>query len=223
MHGNWRPRCKAGGERTLLGSYERERKPIAQRNTIAARLLTQHVGNLDIPPDLERDYDERGVTARARFGGQLEVFRGQFASLGVQLAARYDGSEIICPDGAPPPDDPLEYRPSSVPGGRLPHLWIHLTKGKRRSVFDDLHAGFTLLRIGPVRRNVDAFRAAARERRIPLQVLDVGEDKAFDLYQCRLLLVRPDQHIAWRGDHAPQDAGAVLDEVVGISIRERSL
>jgi 2-polyprenyl-6-methoxyphenol hydroxylase-like FAD-dependent oxidoreductase len=198
----------------LLQSYETERRPVAERNTAAARFLTQRVGELEVPSDLECD-DARGATARARFGLSLDVFRGQFASLGVELGARYDGSPIICPDGEPPADDPLEYRPSSVPGGRLPHLWIDSADRKRASVFDCLHAGFTLLRIGRDAPDGDVFRAEARARRIPLEVVDIREDRALQSYQRRLLLVRPDQHIAWRGDCVPRDAGAVLDRVTG--------
>jgi 2-polyprenyl-6-methoxyphenol hydroxylase-like FAD-dependent oxidoreductase len=198
----------------LLGSYETERRPVAERNTAAARVLTQRVGKLEVPQELQRD-DAHGVAARARFGESLEVFRGQFSSLGVELGARYDGSPIICPDGDPPPDDPLEYRPSSVPGGRLPHLWIDSADGTRHSVFDSLHTGFTLLRIGPDAPDAEAFRVLAHKRRIPLRIVDIRAGVAAQLYERRLLLVRPDQHVSWRGDRVPQNLDAVLDRVAG--------
>jgi 2-polyprenyl-6-methoxyphenol hydroxylase-like FAD-dependent oxidoreductase len=201
---------------SLLASYERERKPIAERNTAAARFLTQRVGRVTVPADIEEP-GERGDASRARFGATLDVFRGQFSSIGVELGARYDGSPIVFADGEPPPDDPLEYRPSSVPGGRLPHLWLVTSREPRCSIFDLLHSGFTLLRIGKQAPEPHDFVHAAIARGIPLRVVEVSSEFAFDLYQRRLVLVRPDQHIAWRGDLLPDDAGAVLDVVVGKS------
>jgi hypothetical protein len=87
-------------------------------------------------------------------------------------------------------------------------------------VFDLLNTGFTLLRIGgnavgANTSNVAWFSAAAEARGIPFHVVDIASEAALDLYQRRLILVRPDQHVAWRGDRIPDDAGAVLDRVVG--------
>lgn len=204
---------------SLLASYEVERRPVALRNTAAARFLTQRIGGLEVPEEVEAS-DAHGAAARQRLGAALQVFRGQFSSIGVELGARYDGSPIVWSDGEPPADDPLEYRPTSIPGGRLPHLWLRTADGGRRSVFDLLHTGFTVLRIGVNSSDFDpggalCFSEAAEARGIPLRVVDVASDSALALYRCRLILVRPDQHIAWRGDHAPVDAGVVLDRVVG--------
>ncbi|MDC8784532.1 FAD-dependent monooxygenase [Roseateles koreensis] len=199
---------------SLLASYETERRPIAHRNTAAARQLTQRVGNLAIPDDIE-EAGARGEEARARFGMVLQDFRGQFTSLGVELGARYDGSPIVWPDGEPPAYDTLEYQPSDVPGGRLPHLWLDGEGAQRRSLFDLLYHGFTLLRIGADPAPVDRLAYAADKRGIPLRVLDIASDSADQLYRKRLILVRPDQHIAWRGDEIPDDAQALLDRAVG--------
>ncbi|MBW8905767.1 MAG: hypothetical protein JF611_08900, partial [Betaproteobacteria bacterium] len=43
----------------------------------------------------------------------------------------------------------------------------------------------------------------------------IDEAKVAGLYQRRLVLVRPDAHVARRGDAPPTDAGAVLDRVRG--------
>ncbi|RKP46101.1 FAD-dependent monooxygenase [Trinickia fusca] len=212
---------------SLLASYEVERRPIAHRNTAAARFLTQRVGGLEVPEEIEAD-DERGEAARRQLGDALQVFRSQFASLGVELGGRYNGSPIVWEDGEPPADDPLEYRPSSVPGGRLPHLWVRRDDGGRSSVFDLLGKGFTLLRVVTDQadeRDGNAFGvarlvAAADARGIPLAVVEVKAEAALALYERRLILVRPDQHVAWRGDRLPPDAGAVLDRVVGREARQ---
>ena len=72
----------------------------------------------------------------------------EFASLGVQLGARYDGSPIVAEDGAPPADDYVHYTPSGVPGGRAPHYWPGAGRGYGDSLFDQFGMGFTLLRLG---------------------------------------------------------------------------
>jgi hypothetical protein len=212
----------------LLASYEAERRPIAHRNTAAARFLTMQVGELTVPAEVEAD-DAAGEAARRALGETLQQFRRQFEAPGVELGARYDGSPIVWPAGAPPDDDPVDYRPSSVPGGRLPHVWVMGADGARRSVFDLLGVGFTLLRVRGA--TADATRAsretddgvarlaaAAARRGIPLSTLDVESEAARTLYARRLVLVRPDQHVAWRGDSVPDDAGAVLDRVVGRAV-----
>jgi 2-polyprenyl-6-methoxyphenol hydroxylase-like FAD-dependent oxidoreductase len=198
----------------LLASYEHERRPVATRNTVAAQVLTQRVSGVTAPPELESAGAD-GDLARRQFGGMLQSFRTQFTSLGVELGARYDGSPIVWSDGEPPLDDPLVYRPSTVPGGRLPHVWITRGVANRLSVFDLLNTGFTLQRIGGNPPSGERFSGAAHLLGIPFQIIRIPSEKAHQLYQCELLLVRPDQHIAWRGHEIPGDVTAVLRRAVG--------
>ena len=72
---------------------------------------------MPITAEMEQDTTE-GAAARAQVSAHLATFGEEFASIGVQLGARYDGSPIIAEDGAPPRDDFLHYTPSGVPGGR---------------------------------------------------------------------------------------------------------
>ena len=62
---------------------------------------------------------------------------------------------------------------------------------------------------------VDALRDAAGAREIPLAVHDIAEPGAAALYGAALALVRPDGHVAWRGDALPDDARALVDCVRG--------
>ena len=126
----------------LLQSYETERRPIAERNTIAARDLNKNLANMPITAAMEEDTPE-GAAARAQVSAHLSHFGEEFASIGVQLGARYDGSPIVAEDGAPPPDDYVRYRPSGVPGGRAPHFWPGSGRGYGDSLFDRL-AGASL-------------------------------------------------------------------------------
>ncbi len=202
-----------GGPR-LLESYEIERRPIAVRNTNAARQLTLNIGETSIAPEIEQD-SAAGEGARAAAGKMLSGFGEQFASLGVQLGARYDGSPIIVADDAPPSDDFINYRPSSVPGGRAPHVWLDGGREAGSSLFDRLGTGFTLLRFGSKPPDASAMLAAAAHRKIPLTILDVFGDDARDLYACDLVLIRPDQHVAWRGSRPAPGCDQLLAQVVG--------
>lgn len=202
------------GGSELLTSYEVERQGVAQRNTAAARALTERVGRLVIPTGLE-EASGLGTRARAQIAEELLTLRPQFDALGVELGARYDESPIIHRDGEPPEPHLLQYRPSSVPGGRAPHLWWDTTPGRRRSLFDHFGVGFSLLLIGEDAPDASVFIALAKQRRIPLTVLSLPKRPAWDLYQRRLVLVRPDQHVAWRGDEFAVDMPAVLDRCVG--------
>lgn len=202
------------GGRNLLQSYEIERRPVAERNTIAARDLNVHLAKLSVPATIEDDSAE-GDAARRQVSAYLTTFGEEFASLGVQLGARYDGSPIIAADGAPPADDYLRYTPSSIPGGRMPHFWLDRGRGYGSSVFDRLSFGFTLLRLGGRTPDTGAIERAARARNVPLDVLDIPASEVRDLYERDLVLVRPDQYVAWRGNTPPADADRLLARLVG--------
>jgi hypothetical protein len=199
------------GGTKLLDAYETERRPVGVRNTTESGKLAEQAATLKIPLHIEDD-TAQGASDRAAFHAEVERFREEFASLGIQLGARYDGSPIIVGDGTPPPpDDPKIYTPSSVPGGRAPHWWIR----ERESLFDRLGPGFTLLRLGPGPPQADDLERAAAARRIPLDTVTVEEPGILELYEKPLVLVRPDQHVAWRGSELPGDAGRLLDIVTG--------
>jgi hypothetical protein len=122
------------------------------------------------------------------------------------------------PDGNPPadifPDTYDVYTPSGVPGGRAPHLWLDERRVMGSSLFDKFGKGFTLLRFNGA-ADTGALERAARKRNLPLAVVDVGLSEGRELYGRDLVLIRPDQIIAWRGDAVPDDPDALLDTVTG--------
>jgi hypothetical protein len=122
----------------------------------------------------------------------------------------YADSPIVAADGAPPPDDWHRYTPGGTPGARAPHVWL----ADGVSIFDRFSRDFTLLRF---RTGIDArpLEEAARRRGVPLAVLDLSNEEARDVYARDLALVRPDHHIAWRGNALPDDADALLARAVG--------
>jgi hypothetical protein len=205
------------GGTSLLDTYESERKPIAVRNTRAARAIAKQVGALDIPAGMEED-SPIGAEQRQEVGAQVSTYLGtQFAPIGVELGARYDDSSIIVSAEAAPTDSIVQYMPTGQPGGRAPHSWLGSGRGFGDSLYDRLGNGFTLLRLG--RRSGDgaSLAEAAKKSGLPLDILDVADAATRDLYGADLILIRPDQHIAWRGAKSPSDASAcaIVARVVG--------
>jgi 2-polyprenyl-6-methoxyphenol hydroxylase-like FAD-dependent oxidoreductase len=195
----------------LLASYELERRPVAIRNTTAAQRFARNVGAVPVSPALEDD-SAAGVQARREASAFLSTFGEEFASLGIQLGARYDGSPLVAPDGtSPPPDDPAVYVPTACPGGRAPHFRLP----DDRSCFDALGPGFTLVCFAGVTDAARRLEASARARGVPLALLEVEAPDARELYERDHALVRPDRHVAWRGNRLPEDGDELLDRVTG--------
>ena len=84
-----------------------------------------------------------------------------------------------------------------------------------RNVFEELSPGFTLLALGADETAVAAFEQAASALSIPLKVIRDSFEDGRQAYESRLVLVRPDQYIAWRGDDIPPDAASVMRQVAG--------
>ncbi len=202
------------GGKGLLASYEAERRPIAIRNTGAARQLSKNIGDIAIPPAVEDD-SPAGEQARRALGAVLSTCGEQYGSIGVQLGARYDGSPIVAANGAPPADAFIDYTPSGVPGGRAPHFWLTERRTFGNSLYDKLGPGFTLLRLGRQPPDATAMMAAAAGRKIPLAILDIADVDARDLYQSDLVLVRPDQYVAWCSNRAAADPDRLFARLTG--------
>jgi len=196
----------------LLASYELERQPVAKRNTLYARRFADSIGGYMTPPEIEEE-TPAGEAARRDAGEYLNRHaRAEFNIPGITFGTRYDGSPLILSDGtAPPPDDANVYVPTATPGGRAPHLWLP----EEDSLFDRFGLGFNLLRLGPAAPQADAFVRAAARRGMPLSVLELPGEEIRDLYEADLVLIRPDQIVAWRANRLPVDADALLARVSG--------
>ena len=138
---------------------------------------------------------------RAEVGAEIKAAKiREFNTLGVVLGYTYSGSPIVADDGsAPPPRHFKDYVPSAHPGCLAPHAWL----ADGSSLYDHFGAGFTLL-------ITDDSTAPSVHTRVPLKVL--REPSVRDLYQARSALIRPDQHVAWRGDSLSSD---ILDRTTG--------
>jgi 2-polyprenyl-6-methoxyphenol hydroxylase-like FAD-dependent oxidoreductase len=193
----------------LLDSYEMERRPFGVRNSQLGVQCTKVMDGWTVPPDFEADDAQ---AAREKFGVRIMAEdRAQYLTVGLQLGERYEGSPIVWPDGTPAPPDAWDsYTPVDRPGARAPHYWL----APGRALFDELGSGFTLIDFGADAENTDAFAKAAAARRVPLKIVRPAPPDE-NLYRTKLVLVRPDQHIAWHDD-ATDDAMAVIDRVRGV-------
>lgn len=198
----------------LLDAYSRERRPVAIRNSASStRNYTAWVQSSGREYVLEDSV--RGQEQRRAIGAQMTAMLSQeWHSLGVGMGYRYDESPVIAPDGTPPtPDDPSDYVQTARPGHRAPHA--SLPDG--RSTIDLFGAGFTLLVLDPGADPVP-LRDAASRAGLPLTVELVPAPDVAELYERRLVLVRPDGMVAWRGDEPPEDPRLLVDIVRGARV-----
>ncbi|MBY3258826.1 FAD-dependent oxidoreductase [Rhizobium laguerreae] len=195
----------------LLDTYELERRPVAVRNTGFARAFAESIGNYVPSPDIEADSD-LGSDLRREAGSYLEAHgRSEFNIPGVTFGARYDHSPVILSEReGQAPDLPDVYVPNAAPGGRAPHVWLN----SQTSLFDRFGFEWTLLRLRPLSSPGTEFVAAARMAGMDLTVVDIEEDQLPAIYREPLVLIRPDQVIAWRG-HDGRDAVHIIETVVG--------
>ncbi|UOR01140.1 FAD-dependent monooxygenase [Leucobacter allii] len=220
---SWKIAAVLGGsaDAALLESYEAERRPAARRMIDVAAHNTRHLAYTFVDPALDAD-GAAGERARAAAHERLAVKEAEFLAEGLVLGYAYPGSPIVTDDGRPVPEpDAVTYRPTAAPGHLLPHLWLD----DGRAVYDALGPEFTLVALVDRVPGADAAGAgaavlaavdAAVGATVPptaLQTLELPDgparDRARALWEADYVLVRPDQHVAWRGDDPAQLAGAL--------------
>ncbi len=205
---------KGWGGPNLLASYQQERRPVHQRVMNEAAINYATVGNQLVRPSIEaagpdgdRTREEVGATIR-------ETKSREFNTLGVVLGYRYSDSPILIPDGTTaPPEHTVNYVPSAVPGCLAPHLWLE----DGTSLYDHFGPGYTLLVTDGTSDGVSSFAEHAIAKGVPLTVLRLADLRLPLRYEARFVLIRPDQHVAWRADHLPSDPIPLLDRISGWS------
>ncbi len=191
-----------GGE-GLLDSYDAERRPVALFNREMCTNL------LEVWRRFRRLVD-LGVS-REQIAGFLAEETHQIDNLGVHFDYRYTDSPTIYREDSPAPS--WRWRriePTTWPGCRAPA--IRLADGSQS--FDRLGPGFTLVDFSE-QRSGQRLVEAAGQRGIPVRHLPLSDPAARKAWQRELVLVRPDQHVAWRGNQPPSNWDAVLDRVTG--------
>ncbi|MCC5870735.1 MAG: FAD-dependent monooxygenase [Gammaproteobacteria bacterium] len=207
-----------GGE-GLLDSYEHERKPIAIRNSVISANNSDKIDMVmdETPVEIE-DRGSLGELARTQLREKIRWMARQFNSAGTHLGYRYADSPIIVADGTPePPDDPSQVVPSTWPGSRAPHAWTTDDQTLHgQSTLDWFGRDFVLIASDPAAaRQGDKSLAALRELGAPTEIRVINDPILAKLFETRLVLVRPDGHVAWRGDREPIHPDEVARIVCG--------
>ena len=181
-----------GGE-ALLDSYEQERKPLHEWIMDEAEANHSVLGKQLFQPGIEDPGAAGDAVRREVSENILATKKREFHTLGAVLGYCYQRSPIIKSEVGNIQADAGHYEPSSRPGCLAPHMWLTETM----SLYDCFGQGLTLLVRQPERASVAIKQAG--ELAIPLKLVRMPEESRA-LYPRELTLVRPDQHICWRGD-----------------------
>lgn len=198
------------GGGALLDSYETERRMAHEYVLDESERNHALSPNTLVRDSIESDGPE-GDAVRTEVAEMCRASkRAEFYGLGVVLGYSYQGSPVVIDDGSPAWERSIDYVPSAVPGSLAPHRWL----ADGRSLYDLFGDGFTLLVMDQTTTGeIEKARKNAAEADIPLTVAVVTDAGLADVYEAKLVLIRPDQHVAWRGDCWP--GADVLSIVTG--------
>jgi 2-polyprenyl-6-methoxyphenol hydroxylase-like FAD-dependent oxidoreductase len=204
------------GGPALLPAYTAERRRVGDLNVQASRYATlgRRAWRSMWRPNIRDDTPE-GAAARAELARVADSEQRKSNEMtGAELGYHYFGSPLVWPEeGEGPSYDFIEYTPSTWPGVRLPHTWLDDGSAMQDRIGFD--RGFTLLRLGKSQADVSALEKAFAAYRAPLRVLDVPDQEPRAVYGHDLILLRPDMHVAWRGNRLPDDAAKLAAIVTG--------
>ena len=192
----------------LLDAYEQERRPLGEQVAAIVTEISRKSSGVkmrdtlrSVLPDVERSGP---VGDRAREILREYVLRHSFpqhSPLGLNFGYRYEGSPIIVPDGTPLP--PFEF-------GTFYPMRVRAT-GCR--IFGALMGHRSSITLVPTFRccawaigadHATGILDAAEEAGVPLTLVRLTDVEAHGLCRASLVLVRPDQHVAWRGTDGPE-------------------
>jgi 2-polyprenyl-6-methoxyphenol hydroxylase-like FAD-dependent oxidoreductase len=197
----------------LLASYEIERRQVGDRNIGASRYawLGRRKWRAQYRPNI-RDATPEGEMTRDKLRRVAEVEqRKSNEMIGAELGYRYVGSPIIWEEPGGPEHLFREYVPTTWPGARLPHVWLENQTAMQDLIGDE----YTLLRLGRTQADTSGLEGAMRGLSAPFEVLTVNDAVAREVYGYDLILLRPDMHVAWRGNAPPADPGQLAALVTG--------
>lgn len=206
-------RIQGWGGEGLLDAYEAERRPVGAFNVASAgwaaegvpiwRALVRSEATADTPEaaDLRHEIGKSFIVNHGRMHGMR----------GAEYGYSYAGSPIISfePDNEAAWDRDV-YVPSSRPGVRAPHFWLK----DGRALQDVAGGDFTLLAFADDDMITDLKREF-RSRGLALHIVSLDEPHMRKVYGKDYYLLRPDLHIAWRGDALPDAVEELINLVTG--------
>jgi 2-polyprenyl-6-methoxyphenol hydroxylase-like FAD-dependent oxidoreductase len=196
-------------DEALLDTYEVERRPVAQRNADVSLANAMRLGEV---------YQALATGDRAQIAAAIANQAEHFDMLGLQLGFTYEAGALLADGSDAPASTVRDYVPSARPGSRVPHAWVR-RDGVRISSLDLLaYDRFTLI-TGPA----GGPWTKAQGGPVPLACVTIGRDVVdgdgrwmalLGIESTGAVLVRPDQHVAWRAPRAVADPVATLADVL---------
>jgi 2-polyprenyl-6-methoxyphenol hydroxylase-like FAD-dependent oxidoreductase len=197
----------------ILDAYEAERLPITEQvSRFAMEMAGKVLGQRRTVPDEIEQSGAAGDAVRRQVGqAAYDLNVQQYCCGGLNFGYFYDRSPIIQYDGAEQPAYTMaDFSPSTTPGCRVPFA----TLSDGRPVYDALGPGYTLLRLDSS-IVVTPMVNAMRDGGVPIEIVDVQAGGPDQFHDCKLVLVRTDQHVAWRGDALPDRPDRLVDTLTG--------
>lgn len=192
---------KGWGGPELLDSYEIERRQVGDRNVGASRYA--NVGRQkwrSIATDEIFSGTEAGESMKRKLiqVADSEQRKGN-RMIGAELGYRYVDSPCIDNIPGGPEHRVGEYNPNVWPGSRLPHCWLD----DGSALQDQLPETYILLSLGNKSLDTSKLRQSYEKIGAPVAEVRIESNRLRDLYGFDLLVLRPDMHVAWRGNDAP--------------------
>ena len=194
---------KGWGGPELLDSYEIERRQIGDRNVGASRYA--NVGRQkwrSIATDEIFSGTEAGESMKRQLiqVADSEQRKGN-RMIGAELGYRYVDSPCIDNIPGGPEHRVGKYNPNVWPGSRLPHCWLD----DGSALQDQLPETYVLLSLGKKSLDTSKLRQSYEKIGAPVTEVRIESDRLRDLYGFDFLVLRPDMHVVWRGNDAPQN------------------
>lgn len=219
----------------LLESYAIERLAVARENTQqslknALKLVRvpQALGTDAEPTTTRMEASLRDPETRRKVTAAIEEQAEHFDMLGLQLGYIYAAGALVPEGEAPALGSPREYTPTAHPGARLPHAWLDGADEPRSSLDLVSYRGFTLLSFGAH----ESWASAAESlTQVPVHHVRIGVDAQTSDDSWRTtcgveatgaLLVRPDQHVAWRAPSVPAQPRIAMASALATILGEPS-
>jgi 4-hydroxyisophthalate hydroxylase len=196
-------RLEGWGGAVLLDSYQAERRPVFEST---ARDFIEYFIREDrqFLSRYNPDEDRRGfeVAWSQRYEGSFEVN---------SFEPNYEGSPVVIgePGGKPSAVGRHEFR------ARAGHHLAPAGLGDGRLSYQAFGNGFTLFDFGGDATISTSFAVAARQLGLPLEIISDNAAPARDLYEADLVLVRPDNFVAWSDGPENCDAAQILKQAIG--------
>lgn len=194
------------GGKALLNSYSQERSPVFR--DVAEDFIAKRIAR-----DGEFLAKHNPVRDRADFEKAWEARKTDLPNRAQSYEPNYEGSPVV----AGPQGGVTTAHGQHSFQARAGHHLAPQVLSSGRNVFEKLERGFTLLALDAPAGATEIIRKAAADTGVPLNVIEESYAGGREAYGARLVLIRPDQFIAWTGDKSPDDAGALLRKVAGRS------